>query len=783
MGSSITSFLQCSIVIIALIAVCTTTGYSNNIMRLVADTVPSKSPAAMLQPQTDSAHHPADSVKLFAKTMLNNKWRQVKKSFTKPVGDTSLKRHLLPNPGPDSLFNKYFSNQIRKLLSPKPLLRFDGGMISYNFDYRSNIDTPFLEKNIAQQQILSSFNITLAGNIPFRVNAFIRKSNSAVFRDINDVQVIFDAAAFRNSVGNKMRGGLQSLAEKIKDTLSGKLMDNYFAKAQNLKNWLSGSMSMQQLVDANEILTTPAITYDSHQPDSVNRKRADSLQAIARLFIENYTQKKQQYDSLQNMGDSLKKVYESSIGRMLQLKQLLRNEPSAPRDYRKWSEEINSLSGADVSIPAKYRWLMGIKSFALGRNTVNSSELTSKNISLNGINFEYNSWYYLAFTAGTVDYRFRDFIVNRSSRSPQYMYQARIGLGSLESNHFIITAYQGQKQLFASSTTTGKITTVKVTGYSAESRWQLNRSTYITVEAAQSLSPDFNSNPATVKKGWDLSDKTNKALAVKLYSWLPKTASRIEGQYKYTGANFQSFSSFQTNAQLKAWYIKAEQNFLHRKLKIVASLRSNEFSNPYIIQNYKANTVFKSVSATWRSRKFPVISVSYMPMSQLTMLGTQLAESRFQTFNTSISHFYKIGTSRESTSIVFSKFYNNSSDSGFIYYNSSNVFISQSFFFKRFTATVNISTSRNSNYEYTVMDEGISIPYAKWGSIGGGIKVNNLNHKVTKTGGYVNGSIRLNRNDVLYFHLENNFLPGNENLLVQNMMGNVSFTKAFGRSR
>src|SRR5690348_3388650 len=84
-----------------------------------------------------------------------------------------------------------------KLLS-KPLLRIKGGFVSYIFNYRSNIDTPFSEKNIAQHNIAGTFNL-LAGNIlPLNVIYWLRKSNSDLFRDVADVQVQFDAAAFRN---------------------------------------------------------------------------------------------------------------------------------------------------------------------------------------------------------------------------------------------------------------------------------------------------------------------------------------------------------------------------------------------------------------------------------------------------------------------------------------------------------------------------------------------------------------------------------------------------------
>src|SRR6185503_16886475 len=89
------------------------------------------------------------------------------------------------------------------------------------------------------------------------------------------------------------------------------------------------------------------------------------------------------------------------------------------------------------SMPGWYRWLMGIRNFSVGRSAVNYSELTAKNVSVNGINFEYNSWYYLALTAGSVNYRFRDFVVNGIKKVPQYLVLVRAGLGSLEKNYFI----------------------------------------------------------------------------------------------------------------------------------------------------------------------------------------------------------------------------------------------------------------------------------------------------------------------------------------------------------
>jgi hypothetical protein len=417
------------------------------------------------------------------------------------------------------------------------------------------------------------------------------------------------------------------------------------------------------------------------------------------------------------------------------------------------------------SIPAGWRWLLGIRNFSLGRSNLNYSDLTAKNISINGVNFEYNSWYYLAVAAGTVDYRFRDFSVNGSNKRHQFMYLVRAGIGRLEKNYFILSAWRGQKQLYAASTASD----ITVSGLSAEAKWQLNSSTYLIGEVAQSIAPDYRQVPVTTNTKFSLSDKSNQAYAVRLYSWWPATQTRVEGSYKKTGANFQSFSSFQTNAALESWSVKAEQSVWKRRLRITASVRKNEFSNPYLVQQYESNTVFKSLSATFRMRKWPVITAAYQPMSQLTVLDDQVVENRFQTLTASIYHMYPIKKLNTATTLVLNKFYNNAT----------NLYWLQNFFFNRFTANVAFSYSKNANYQLNVMEEGVQVNLGTRGTAGLGVKINSLNQEVVKTGTYINGSIRLWKQDMIYLSFERGYLPGWNTGLVRNDMANVQFVKNF----
>src|SRR5260370_19158046 len=141
-----------------------------------------------------------------------------------------------------------------------------------------------------------------------------------------------------------------------------------------------------------------------------------------------------------------------------------------------------------------------------------------------------------------------------------------------------------------------------------------------------------------------------------------------------------------------------------------------------------------------------------MPMSQLTVVGTQLEESRFQTLNASISHFYKFGQRQASTNIVYTKFFNSSTDTGFIYYNSVNLYAGQTIFFRDFTATLALSHSQSAGYQYNVLEGNVNIPLTKAASLGTGAKLNNLNNIETGVGGFINANIAIDARDKLSFH-------------------------------
>ena len=704
------------------------------------------------------------------------------RTYHKPPSADSLSH--IADSSVRSFFNDTQLLHTRVVVEPprlfsKPLARFNGGYVHYDFSYRSNIDTPFAERNITQHTINGRFDFVAGNILPLTLNYFIRQSNSGLFRDLAEAQVQFDAAGFRQQLISRSQNRLSVLKPSAHDVHTEKLYRNKLNEWGHARDWLSSPFTIQKLQEYNEIIKVPAISRDMNLPDSVNNKKTDSLQRVAKQYIERYDSVKKQYKLLTSQTDSLKKEIDSVRSRNQEYKQLAAGKFNDWSSYKKWKNKAKEYQPEDSAVSNKYEWLMGIRNFSIGKTPVNYSELTVKNISITGINVEYNSWYYAAFAAGVVDYRFRDFAVNRFNRTPQHLVLARLGIGRVEHNYFIVTAYRGQKQLYVIDSNSSRAAAISVTGFSAETRWQVNKGTYITAEVAESLSPDYRATPAVEKGRFSLTGKTNKALSFKLYSLLPATSSVIEGMYKYTGANFQSFSSFQNNAAIQTWYLKWEQNFFQRKLRVTAALRSNEFTNPYIVQSYKSNTIFKSINAVFRTRKWPTVTLGYVPMSQLTAIGDQVIENRFQTLTASVNHFYPIGRLQAATAVMYNRFYNTGSDSGFIYYNAVNYYVTQHFAFAGVGVFVSLSHSRGNQYELNVMEENIRFRLTKRLTVDAGAKVNNLNNTETKLGTYGNASFIVTKKDIVNINYERGFLPGSNQHLLRSDMGSVQYSRMF----
>ena len=185
----------------------------------------------------------------------------------------------------DSTAKDLLDNPFKELTVRRPWLKLADVYVSYQFNYRSNIDTPFAESNIQQHGIFAKSDFVVGGLVPFSVSYWGRQSNSAIFRDINDVQVNFDAAQFRAGLRAKVTERLSSLSPQIIDSLTGRLLQARLLRKAEIDAKINGSGALKQYIEAHEILLVPKVTYDSSLPDSINVLREDSIKRLARNSI------------------------------------------------------------------------------------------------------------------------------------------------------------------------------------------------------------------------------------------------------------------------------------------------------------------------------------------------------------------------------------------------------------------------------------------------------------------------------------------------------------------
>ena len=128
--------------------------------------------------------------------------------------------------------------------------------------------------------------------------------------------------------------------------------------------------------------------------------------------------------------------------------------------------------------------MYAVRTLSVGKTLPDYTELTVKNIEVNGINAEVNkNKLYTAVLAGFVNFNARDFVLNNQPVSRQYVTAGRIGWGRKEGNHIILTGYRGQKQIFSPQVQDNR---ALVYGISIQSQLLLSKNIRLIGEIAQS---------------------------------------------------------------------------------------------------------------------------------------------------------------------------------------------------------------------------------------------------------------------------------------------------------
>jgi hypothetical protein len=675
-----------------------------------------------------------------------------------------------------------------------PFLQVHGN-IMYNVNYYSNIDTPYNERDVYQHTVQTYLDVTVKGKYPMRVYLTNRFTNSKLFRNFSDLNLNYNNSQFTQKIKAQVREKfLASLpSPTAPDSLKFEL-DETIIKLRSLDTWIKNPGLLQKLVEAREKFLRDSLARMAGKPDTTNQvSMMDS--AKLRLGIDTleatYTHRKQQVDSLRARIGVLQQLIKSAKGQSQEsINKICREIDQAknPAQLRTIMEENHI---RDTILPKGYKTLMAIRSFGVGRTVVNYSELSAKNISVKGFQAEYNPDAYYALATGSVDYRFRDFIVKGPKQSGQYLTVLRYGRGLKDGNNIIFTWFGGRRQLYNAGTvdtlqnTSVQTPSSRLMGFTLEGNYRLTKNITFTAEVAKSSYPVYakdssgkNSLPAQM---FEMSNRHNEAYSLKAEGYFPKTQTTVRGTFKRLGANFQSFSTFTDGSAQTAWSANLQQLFLKRQLTLMLGANTNDFSNPFIGSQYKSTTVFKSVQATWRRNKWPVISVGYFPSSQITKLGDGLyRENLFYTLTGNVTHSYKVNQVMMNSALVYTQFYNRSTDSGFVYFNTKNLLLSQSAFINQLTLQTNASGAFNQDYRLYTMEGRAAYNLNKYVMIGAGVKYNyQTTYKIEQLGYSAETTFQIPKFGQIQFSAEKGFIPGMNKQLVPNNTGRATYFKTF----
>lgn len=661
----------------------------------------------------------------------------------------------------------------------QPFVKPGNGLLSLQYMHQSFVDTPFSGGSISSQQLMYQQNFSMLNFFPVGVTVWGRASNSPYYRNLLDVQVSYNKQHFLNENREKVAAMYMAGVENRYYGQLHQLLDKNKFNLNRLQNISSKQQMHQWKLQLKELLSVKEKSFDLNLPDSINENKFDSIQKRAGRLLDLINYYEQKMAAYESTIDSLEQSIMAARTKVNTIKQRS-NRLSLFELLKemKTSEFENKLIKQD-KYAGWMRFLSGIQQFSIGRAPLDAGELTARNVSLNGLQFTYNSWYIVSAAVGRLDFRFRDLDYSSKKRNWNPYWSAKVGLGKLTGHYLAVSYFSGQKQI-GSQYNQGS--SIKISGAAIEAQTRLHKYGFIKAELAQSNAPDFRSHqiPDNTKIG--RFRDANTAAAIRMNMNFHRIGMRMDGLYRKSGSNFQSFSTWQMNTAQEQWYIKLDQTLLRNKLRLSGSLRKQDFSNPYLTQHFRTNTVFKTISASLRIPGWPFLTVGYIPVSQYAMVAQQVIETRFQTLSAQIFHHYRIGRIMTVSQFLFNKNLNRDQQA-FLYNDTRTIMFNQTFLFKVFSSTMSVSDTRNTVYQLTILDNKLHFPLFKnVVQVGGGVKLGRYNTNLYKIGGSSAVTIQLKSGDQLQLQWDKSFIPTESRGLMYNDMANILFVKTINFS-
>lgn len=705
---------------------------------------------------------------------------------------------------PEYLNTPTMSSSIIYKKDIRPKLITVHGNIGYDFFYRSMIDTPFNQKGLQQHTEKMYLDVLIKEKYPLKVGFTLRQSNSPYFQNFADINMHFDPYSYRKNFKQELINKVSEVLSNAKDSKSiDSLITIKRKRLSTLQNWVKRPSTLQSIIEEREFsynrqqqLSFPSTTMpvipntEFNLSNYFKKNKFFNVPAVSKQKLDNstdsftqlFTEREKEIDSLSgiiktliNRKDSLQYAIQKNV--------ITTNQQIYKARDQKELIKIATINGIYLSKEDKHiRGLSAIRSFSIGRSMINYTELTAQDITVTGINVEYNPSYYAAFAAGTINYCFRDFYNKSIKNTGQYLVLGRIGMGNPDKRALILTVFKGQKIASEYLINDSGSHQIGIIGYSLESIFKKNEHTSVSFEVAKSTKPSTGGTSGNKQLGtlWQFSDQSNLGVNIKAQTIVNETNTKLSGFYRKTGQSFQSFSLFSYNSDQTAWLARADQYFLKERISISGMLRRNDFTNPFTEKTYKTSTVFKSFILNVRVPKYPLFSAGYYPGTQLFLIDKEtIRENAYYLLNGSLTYSYSFKKIKMNSLVVYNQYFNKATDSGFGRYQGVNYYEMQTIYLNKLQLQAGFAYNRQPGMVYTTTEASVDYSLKQSVKLGTGIKYNKVFDGNTYWGEKVELLINVPGIGRLQLQYEKSYLPTISDSLFPVEIGRVSWYKFF----
>jgi hypothetical protein len=426
---------------------------------------------------------------------------------------------------------------------------------------------------IVQNSLQSNFSAVLKNRYGFSGYTMYRKTIKGGLPDFFDFHIGYTGKVIsKKSILDVDAETIKAML--LKPSIFDSCINIVEAQLAALKSFSVKNQMVDKALAAKETITNYRVDSSYKFIDSATVEEAKAILKLYESFEEKMSSVKRLKDSILLYRDKAYSVIKNGIN---------------PEDIdfeEQLSEKFNKKPARlQADLITKNRNSIkepGITRLSFGRVLPYQSDLTLKNFSLRGVDFNYQGKkYVLAVSGGLIDFRMNDLILKRKIETPlPYAVVLYAGYRPVSNLQLGIRYFNGKKDNYAPG-----ISKSSISGMAFQAIYN-RKGKMLEIEAAKNLNSSRNIFDTLSKESVNNFSSENIAVSVKSFLVIPSTKTNIYGYLSVQGKNYNAFNTFNIKTSTKRFEVKVHQDLLNRKLRLTGWIRNTEFT-PLTASSFK----------------------------------------------------------------------------------------------------------------------------------------------------------------------------------------------------